>query len=78
MTLLADPRRWAPGSTAAVTQSIPIASTMPRGTYELLLGLPDPSGPLAARPEYAIRMANTGVWEASTGYNRLLTTITVR
>jgi Domain of unknown function (DUF4832)/Domain of unknown function (DUF4874) len=76
--LITDPRRWAPGTTTAITQTIGTLPTMQPGTYELLLSLPDSSSTLAARPEYAIRMANTGVWDASTGYNRLLTTIIVR
>ena len=37
--------------------------------YDLFLELPDPL--LANRPEYSIRLANVGVWEEATGYNKL-------
>ncbi|MDW8213931.1 MAG: DUF4874 domain-containing protein, partial [Roseiflexaceae bacterium] len=45
---------------------------------EVLLNLPDPAPTLNTRPEYGIRLANEGMWEPSTGYNRLLATVTVR
>ena len=44
---------------------------MPRGTYALLLNLPDPQASLRNRPEYSIQMANTTTWEAATGFNNL-------
>ena len=74
-----DPRRWAgrddhDGSARNV--AIPGSSRLE--PTQLLLSLPDPAPHLAHRPEYAIRIANAGVWEPSTGLNRLLTTITVR
>jgi hypothetical protein len=73
-----DPRRWTAGDTTPVAQNVGIPSTMAPGTYELLLSLPDPMSKLTARPEYAIRMANGGgVWEPTTGLNRLLATVTV-
>jgi len=75
--LLTDPRRWAAGATTAITQNVGIPSTMATGSYDLLLSLPDPAATLSARPEYAIRMANSSVWEAQTGLNRLLATVTV-
>lgn len=46
-------------------------SGAPAGTYELLLHLPDQHASISERPEYAIRLANTGVWEETTGYNKL-------
>ena len=49
---------------------------MPAGQYQLLLELPDPL--LANRPEYSIRLANEGTWDAVTGLNNLNATITVR
>ena len=36
-----------------------------------MLSLADPAPALAARAEYAIRLANQNTWEASTGYNNL-------
>ncbi len=74
--LSADPRRWTPGATSAVSESVHL-SGVPAGTYDLLLFLPDPAPGLAARPEYAIRLANPGLWEASTGYHKLNQTLTV-
>ncbi|GAA4445509.1 DUF4832 domain-containing protein [Phytohabitans houttuyneae] len=72
----ADPRRWAAGTTTTVSQSVSL-SGVPAGSYRLLLNLPDPRAGLATRPEYAIRLANTGVWEPATGFNDLLRTVTV-
>ncbi|SEM30538.1 hypothetical protein [Nonomuraea pusilla] len=50
----------------------------PRG-LALVCGTPPPSaGPqLAGRAEYSIRLANQGTWEAATGMNDLLHTVTV-
>ncbi|MEE6262880.1 DUF4832 domain-containing protein [Plantactinospora sonchi] len=75
--LNADPRRWAAGTSTTVNQSVSLAG-VPSGTYRLLLSLPDPQPRLATRPEYAIRLANTNVWEPSTGYNDLLHSVVVR
>ncbi|MFC0527740.1 DUF4832 domain-containing protein [Phytohabitans kaempferiae] len=75
--LSADPRRWAAGTTTTVSQSVSL-SGVPAGSYRLLLNLPDPRSGLASRPEYALRLANTGVWQPATGYNDLLHTVTVR
>ena len=75
----ARPRLWHAGTTTTVDQrNLLIPTTIPAGTYELLLSLPDPLGSLAARPEYAIRLANNNTWEATTGLNRLLRTLTVQ
>jgi hypothetical protein len=74
--LSADPRRWTPGATTAVSQSVTLTG-VPAGSYALLLNLADPSPALAGRPEYAIRLANTGLWEAGTGFNALNQTVTV-
>ena len=43
--------------------------------YALLLTLPDPL--LSTRPEYSIHLANQGTWDAATGMNSLLHTLTV-
>jgi hypothetical protein len=73
----ADPRLWLPGSTIAVNQTLTLPSTIPAGTYAMLLAMPDASSSLAARPEYSIQLANTGIWEASTGFNNLKTNLVV-
>jgi hypothetical protein len=72
-----DPRRFAPGSTTTVSHKFCLPSDIPAGPYALLLSLADPVPALAARPEYAIRLANPNTWEASTGYNNLNHTLTV-
>jgi hypothetical protein len=76
-TLSLDPRFWLadPPVTYTVTSTFTTPASMPAGDYELLLKLPDPD--LTGRPEYAIRLANAGLWEDQTGFNRLLHTLTV-
>lgn len=67
-----DVRRWLPDDgeiTLRLSGTIP--SEMSAGDYEVLLHLPDPSPTLYGLPDYSIRLANSGVWEAATGYNRL-------
>lgn len=72
-TNIRDIRRDFPGP--GETRDVRITATVPaevaEGAYELLLEMPDDASSLAGRPEYAIRLANAGVWEASTGFNRL-------
>lgn len=74
--LTLDPRFWKPGTTTVnVNPTLP--ADLPAGEYQILLHLFDPEQSLYARPEYAIRLANTKVWEGATGYNNLLATLTV-
>jgi hypothetical protein len=77
LPLADDPRRWGPGDTAAVEVTGGIPSGMPAGAYRLFLNLPDPMPRLRGRPEYSIRLANTGLWEDSTGLNALQHTVIV-
>jgi hypothetical protein len=72
-----DPRFWQPGTTTRVILDHALPAKLPAGTYDVLLNLPDPAPSLITRPEYSIRLANQNVWEAATGYNSLLQTITV-
>ena len=73
-----DPRFWLAdeAATYSLDYAIPTAG-IPPGEYELLLNLPAPEPALYGRPEYSIRLANNNVWEASSGYNSLLHTVTV-
>lgn len=73
-----DPRFWEPDKTQALMLDATLPGDMPPGDYEVLLHLPDPAPNLAARPEYAIRLANLDVWEATTGYNALQHTLKVQ
>ena len=72
-----DPRTWLPGEKQILDLTGIITPNMPTGTYQIFLNLPDPSPRLRDRSEYSIRLANQDVWEESTGYNSLLTTIRV-
>jgi hypothetical protein len=58
-----------------VSQTLTLPTSLPAGSYTLLLNLPDPL--LSTRPEYSIRLANQGTWDATTGMNSLLHTLTV-
>jgi hypothetical protein len=66
-----DPRRWRPGQTAseAIRVTVPLGTA--NGTWDLHLALPDPDPALAADVRYAIRCANTGIWDATRGSHRL-------
>lgn len=75
LTLNSDPRRWTAGTSTTVSQTLTLPTSLPAGSYTLLLNLPDPL--LSTRPEYSIRLANQGTWDAATGMNSLLHTLTV-
>ncbi len=72
-------RLWLPGP--GETKTLKISEQMPEGIrpgdYELLLHLADPYPSIHDRPEYSIRLANQGLWEAETGYNKLNAIVTV-
>lgn len=71
-----DPRFWQPQFGAIyVPINIKLPATLPAGSYEILVNLPDPMPKLANRPEYSIRLANEQTWEAKTGFNSLKRTI---
>ena len=42
-----------------------------KGEYKLYLNLPDPYASLHDNPIFSIRLANVGVWEEATGYNKI-------
>ena len=77
VTLADDPRLWLPNSEVNIQQKLCMGYDIPVGTYDLFLNLPDPEPTLHDRPAYAIRLANTNVWEAATGYNLLANNIIV-
>ena len=66
----ADPRFWFSGS-HEVKETIKLPAKMNADEYEVLLYMPDPARSLYERPEYAIRLANKGIWEEKTGHNKL-------
>lgn len=67
-----DPRYWFAGGEYTVHAVFQLPEELKRGSsYDIFLNLPDPKPMLADRPEYSIRLANTGVWESATGFNRI-------
>ena len=72
-----DPRRWLPEK----NHQIEVVGVLPQdvtpGRYDVFLNLPDPTPRLYNCSEYSIRLANQKVWEESTGYNSLQTSIRV-
>ncbi|MDX2007901.1 MAG: DUF4832 domain-containing protein [Meiothermus sp.] len=72
-----EARKWYAGGTYTVTVNQPLPTSIPAGTYQVLLHLADPYPTLTARPEYAIRTANSGLWEPGTGFNNLNQTVRV-
>lgn len=54
---------------STINETVVLAG-VPVGVYEMLLNLPDPL--LRNRPEYSIQLANVELWEATTGFNKLL------
>lgn len=73
-----DPRTWLPDlGEITVNAQAELPASMPPGRYDVLLALPDPHPALYNRPEYAIRLANRGMWESQTGLNRIGVSIDV-
>lgn len=72
-----DVRKWYPGA-IAVKDSVILPATIPAGTYQLFLNLPDGYSSISKRKEYSIRLANTNMWEDSTGYNKLNDSVEVK
>ncbi|MDR1860781.1 MAG: DUF4832 domain-containing protein [Bacteroidales bacterium] len=72
-----DARLWKPRIPAEVKISAGLPADIPEGTYSLFLNLPDPEPTLAKNPDYAIRLANSNLWDATTGFNSLNHRVTV-
>ncbi len=72
-----DPRLWLASTTVSLSHAITLPANIPAGDYSLLLNLPDPATTLKNLPAYSIRLANNGVWEAASGFNKLLHTVTI-
>lgn len=75
--IAADLRFWGAGETRVVEVRDVVPVGLDAGPYDALLNFPDPETGLRGRPEYSIRLANEGVWEPTTGYNRLQARILV-
>ena len=75
--LQSDPRSWRPDQTTAIREDLSLPAEMVAGTYALYLHLPDADSRIAANPAYAVRLANTDIWDSATGYNSLNAQITI-
>ena len=65
-----DPRYWFAGGNYIVDTNIEIPSDVTEDCT-LYLNLPDPKENLHDNPLFSIRLANNGIWDANTGYNKL-------
>ncbi|MEQ9461818.1 MAG: DUF4832 domain-containing protein [Phycisphaeraceae bacterium] len=77
VTLPDDPRLWLPGAPIAVTRTLGLPTDLVEGDYSLHLMLADGAASLRDRPEYAIQLANDGLYDANTGWHDLGITIKV-
>jgi hypothetical protein len=78
LLLQSDPRTWLPnGAVTTIDDTLMVPMNVPAGTYQLYLHMPDASPSLEADPRYAVRFANTDVWDPSSGMNSLQSTLTV-
>jgi hypothetical protein len=66
-----DARRLPGGVKTTVSTDLRVPANIAEGTYTLSVRMPDASSRLAGDPRYAIRLANSGSWDAATGDNVL-------
>ncbi len=66
-----DPRFWFAGNTVTVDVKLALPADA-SGKCTLYLNLPDPKETLHDNPLFSIRLANDGVWDETTGYNKVL------
>lgn len=71
-----DPRTFMPGEETSFCVAVDLPADAPAGSYDVALHLPDASPGLAARSEYAVRIANAA-WDDATALNMLPVAITV-
>jgi Domain of unknown function (DUF4832)/Domain of unknown function (DUF4874)/Secretion system C-terminal sorting domain len=67
--IASNPQQWQVNATTPVNESFCL-NTVPNGTYDLFLNLPDLATTLNTNPNYSIQCANTSVWQPTTGYNK--------
>ena len=65
-----DMRYWFAGETVTVDKLIDLTKDA-SGNCTLYLNLPDPKATLHDNPLFSIRLANEGVWNEKTGYNKI-------
>ncbi|KQQ95347.1 hypothetical protein ASF62_02070 [Leifsonia sp. Leaf325] len=66
-----DPRSWDAGKLTTAVTTMKLSGRLAAGRYTLSLWLPDAAADLRANAAYSIRLATTGVWQSTTGDNRL-------
>ncbi|MBW4043117.1 MAG: DUF4832 domain-containing protein [Acidobacteria bacterium] len=76
--LRTDIRTWAAGTTTTVQQDVRLPASVTKGRWSMALWMPDAASTLQRDPAYSIRLANTGVWDPTTGRNRLPATVLVQ
>ena len=69
-----DCRTWE--NTINLTKTIDLSS-LATGDYSSFIYMPDSESSLASNPKYAIRFANTAVWDATEGMNNLMQTVSL-
>ena len=67
--LATDIRFWRDAVT--IEESLSLPNEVQQGTYDISILIPDSHESIADRPEYAIRLANVGLWNEENGYNQL-------
>ena len=72
-----DPRFWSLQDTIRLNIMAGLPENISLGDYEMFLQLPDPMASLQNRTEYAIQLANEGIWEPETAYNSLIHTLSI-
>jgi len=72
-----DPRLWKPGQPIVIQTVVELPDNISTGSYTVYLNLPDAYASLQDDPRYSFRCANTGIWEAQTGYNQLANGVTI-
>ncbi|MGZ3416942.1 MAG: DUF4832 domain-containing protein [Polyangiales bacterium] len=75
--LTVDARRFAPGASSIVDVRLRIPAGEKPGKYKLSLWMPDATTALQATPEYSVRLANSGVWDATKGSNLVTDALTI-
>lgn len=75
--LAANIQKWS-SDNIHISEKLELPANVPQGSYHLFFNLPDGYKSLANNPAYSIRLANTDVWQSSTGYNDLQLRVTVR
>ncbi|MBR6457039.1 MAG: DUF4832 domain-containing protein [Bacteroidales bacterium] len=68
--LESDPRYWMPAEKTVISQTVTLPEGI-SGEMTLHLNLPDPCQTLHTNPLFSIQLANEGLWDENTGYNRI-------